>query len=105
MKPPKVTDNPPPVLKEDELARLLATCDKGNDFESRRDAALLQVFIDTGARLAEVVGLTVEDVDLDTALYTSWAKDVGRASYLSGNGRHEPWIGISASGRRTGQLT
>ena len=68
MKPPKVTDNPPAVLREDDLARLVATCDKGNDFEARRDAALLRVFIDTGARLAEVVGLTVDDVDLDTGV-------------------------------------
>ena len=41
MKPPKVTDNPPAVLREDDLARLVATCDKGNDFEARRDAELL----------------------------------------------------------------
>jgi len=68
MKPAKVTDNPPVVLKEDDLARLLATCYKGNDFVGRLDAALLRVFIDTGACLAELVGLTVEDVDLDTGV-------------------------------------
>lgn len=65
MKPPKIVENPPAVLKEDQLARLLATCDRGNDFDSRRDAALLRIFIDTGARLSEVVGLVMDDLDLD----------------------------------------
>ena len=65
------------------MARLVATCDKGNDFEARRDAALLRVFIDTGARLAEVVGLTVEDVDLDTGVIHvlgkgRWPRSPGR---------------------------
>ncbi len=71
MKPPKIPDNPPPVLREDDLKRLLATCERGQDFESRRDAALIRVFIDTGARLSEVANLrwmpeddTKNDVDL-----------------------------------------
>ena len=34
MKPPQITENTPDVLKEDDLARLLATCDRDNDFES-----------------------------------------------------------------------
>ena len=68
MKPPQVTENPPDVLKEAELTRLLATCDKGKDFEERRDAALLRVFIDTGARLSEVTNLSLDDVDLDLGL-------------------------------------
>ena len=68
IKPPQITENMPPVLKVDALVRLLATCDKGNNSEDRRDAALLLVFVDTGARLAEVTGLTLADVDLDQML-------------------------------------
>jgi site-specific recombinase XerD len=68
MKPPQIVDNPPDVLREDQLARLLAMCDRGQDFETRRDAALLRVFIDTGARLSEVVGLTLDDLDLELGL-------------------------------------
>ena len=71
MRPPKVPDEPPHVLSDDELHRLLATCD-GTTFEDRRDAAILRVFIGTGARLAEVTGLRwtpgdpeTQDVDLD----------------------------------------
>lgn len=57
MRPPKIPENPPPLLREEELKRLLATCEHGQDFESRRDAALIRVFIDTGARLSEVANL------------------------------------------------
>ena len=38
------------------------------DFYDRRDSALIRVLIDTGARLAEVAGLRVEDVDLERGL-------------------------------------
>jgi site-specific recombinase XerD len=71
MKPPKVADQPVPVLRDDILRRLLSACE-GKDFESRRDAAILRTFIDTGARLAEVTALrynpahpNANDVDLD----------------------------------------
>ena len=64
MKPPKVPETPPAVLSDDSLRELLKACE-GPSFESRRDAALIRVFIDTGARLAEVAGLRVPDVDLD----------------------------------------
>ncbi len=68
IKPPQIIETSPAVLKEDDLGRLLATCDKGNNFVDRRDAALLRVFIDTGARLAEATGLTIADVDLEQGL-------------------------------------
>jgi site-specific recombinase XerD len=65
MEPPKVPEDPPLVLNEDDLRALLKTCEGKTDFESRRDLALLRVLIDTGMRRAEVRGLTVADVDLD----------------------------------------
>ena len=68
MKPPQITQNPPEVLKKDQLVQLLATCDKGNEFEERRDAALLRSFIDTGARLAEITNLKIDDIDLEAGL-------------------------------------
>ena len=74
MKPPKVVEQPPDVLADDDLRRLLATCDKSKAFVDRRDAAILRIFIDTGARLAEVAALRwapafpdENDVDLDGA--------------------------------------
>lgn len=64
MSPPKVPETPPAVLGDDQLRDLLKACD-GPGFDDRRDAAIVRVFIDTGARLSEVAGLRVEDVDLD----------------------------------------
>lgn len=89
MKPPRIPENPPPLLSEDDLRALLKTC-QGQDLESRRDAALIWVFVDTGARLAEVTGLrwnpeddTKNDVDLER----------GQLRVL-GKGRRERMIGI-----------
>lgn len=75
MKPPRVAEQPPPVLQETELSALLATCEKGNGLEERRDHAILRVFIDTGARRAEIAGLRFDpqddasnDIDLDQGI-------------------------------------
>jgi site-specific recombinase XerC len=60
MRPPKVPEDPPAVLSDTELRGLLRAAEG-----DRRDTALLRVFIDTGARLSEVAGLWLADVDLD----------------------------------------
>jgi site-specific recombinase XerD len=73
MHQPRVPEDPPAVLTLDELRRMLNTC-RGNDFEERRDAAILRVLIDTGVRLAELSGLTVNDVDLGEGLATVTGK-------------------------------
>jgi site-specific recombinase XerC len=44
---------------------LLKACE-GQDFVARRDTAIVRVFIDTGARLAEMAGLKLDDVDPTT---------------------------------------
>lgn len=82
-----------PVLTLDEVRALLATC-TGRDFTARRDAAILYVFLDGGLRLAEVTGLTVNDVHLrDRALTVR-----GKGSNRSGPRiRHAT---LSASGAR-----
>lgn len=75
MKPPRIPETPPDVLREEQLKALLATCEVGNTFEDRRDGALIRVFLDTGARLSEVTNLRLSlgddnanDVDLDQAV-------------------------------------
>jgi integrase len=37
---------------------------KGRDFVSRRDAAIIRLLLDTGARRGEIAGRRVPDVDL-----------------------------------------
>lgn len=64
IRPPKVPEQPVPVLTEDQVRALLATT-RGKGFLEVRDAALLRLLIDTGLRRAELTGLRVEDVDLD----------------------------------------
>ena len=62
MSPPRVPEDPPPVLSENELRRLLKACE-GTSFQDRRDMAIVRLFIDTGARRSEVAGLNVDDID------------------------------------------
>ncbi len=125
MKPPRLPELEVPVLSEEELKRLLATCDRGQDFESRRDAALLRVFIDTGARLGEVTNIRLtpdddetNDVDLEQGVLRVLGK--GRRFRLVPLGNkairtldrylrrraqhpraHEPWLWLGLKGKMT----
>lgn len=94
MKPPRVPENPPAVLREEQLRTLLSICERDTSYEGRRDAALLRVFVDTGARLQEVTNLRLNledshanDVDLDQGVLR-----------VLGKGRRERTVGI---GRKT----
>jgi site-specific recombinase XerD len=68
MKPPRLPEAPPPVLREPELQRLLEVCERDKSPIGRRDEALVRTFLDTGARRGEVLGLTLDDVNLDDGL-------------------------------------
>lgn len=63
VKPPKVPENPPDILRTEEIRALLDTCD-GKMFEDRRDAAIVWLLFDTGIRLSECAGILVDDIDL-----------------------------------------
>lgn len=125
MKPPRIPEDPPDVLREDQLRALLATCDRGQDPESRRDAAIIRVFIDTGARLSELANLrwnpdepTQHDIDLGRGVLRVVGKGrrervlpLGRKSvraldrYLRGRVKHRdadlPWLWLGIKGRLT----
>lgn len=64
MKPPHVPEEPPDVLTDEQLKRILKTCE-GRTFEERRDNAIIRLLIDTGMRRSEIAGLRLEDLDLD----------------------------------------
>jgi site-specific recombinase XerD len=79
VKTPRASEPQTPVLNDQELRRLLRTVE-GADFASRRDAAILLLFLDGGLRLAELAGLRVADVDLaDRLVYVQ-----GKGSQRSG---------------------
>lgn len=86
MKPPRLPEAPPPVLRADELRRLLAVCEADKSFAGRRDEAILRVFMDTGARRGEVLGLTLDDVDLDAGVLRVTGK--GSRTRVVGIGAH-----------------
>lgn len=63
MKTPSVPLNPPAVLAEDDIRRLLTAC-TGTDFIARRDLAIVSLMLDTGLRRGELAGLQVRDLNL-----------------------------------------
>jgi site-specific recombinase XerD len=118
MQKPIVPVVPVPIVSDDDLRRLLKSC-SGSTFENVRDLAILRVMIDTGTRLGEVAGLTVEDVDRSVEEITVVGK--GRRprrlhlgmkalaaldKYMRLRPRHpkasSPWLWLSARGGLTG---
>ena len=74
---PQVPEQPVPVLAEDDLKKLMADC-AGPAFEDRRDQALIRLLVDTGMRRGELLGMRVEDLDLDQ-----------QVAFVLGKGRRE----------------
>ena len=86
MEPPEVPVQPVPVISEDDLKALLATCEGSRNFDDRRDAAIIRILVDTGIRRAELVGLRLEEgVDLAQGTIT-----------VMGKGRRERLLSIGS---------
>ena len=64
MQPPVVPEQPVDVVPTADACDLLKVC-KGTTFVDRRDTAIILLFLDTGMRLSELGGLTVDDLDMD----------------------------------------
>ena len=65
LKPPELKDvRQLRVITDEQWQRLFKAC-AGNDFRSRRDMAILRLFLATPARLSEIGALRVTDLDLD----------------------------------------
>lgn len=75
MKPPHIPEEPPAIITEEQLKKLLKVCE-GKNFEDRRDMAIIRLLVDTGMRRAEIAGLKVDDID--------WERNV---AYVLGKGR------------------
>jgi site-specific recombinase XerD len=117
MSPPAIPEQPVPILTDEELTALL-DASKGTGFDERRDTAMLRTFIDTGARLSEVVDRHVDDLDLDLNVLIVLGKGrrprsvpFGKKTalaldrYLRARARHthadEPWLWLGLKGRLT----
>lgn len=64
MKPPRVPEKLVPVIADDDIRKLFKTV-AGSDFESRRDKAIISLFIDTGLRVSELAAMNVADLNLE----------------------------------------
>jgi site-specific recombinase XerD len=69
MSPPKSEEKITPIPDDALIKQLLGTC-SSKEFIDIRDDAMIRFMLATGSRLAEVAGLSLEDVslDVDTAL-------------------------------------
>lgn len=62
--PPKAGQVKHDIIAGQHLAALIKDAEKGRDYESRRDAALLRLFAATGIRLIEMTRLRLADVSV-----------------------------------------
>ena len=64
LKSPSVDQAPPALLSDAEIMAMLGAC-RGREFADRRDAAIIRVLVDTGARRAELLGMARDGLDLE----------------------------------------
>lgn len=87
LKPPRVAEQPVDTITPEQVRALLSTCD-GRNAEDIRDRAIIFLLFDTGMRRAELLGLTVADVDL-----------AGQVAWVTGKGNRQrgcPFGGVTA---------
>jgi integrase/recombinase XerD len=60
---PKVPQTYPQVLSEEQIKRLIKACNRST-WVGIRNYTMLLTFLDTGIRLSELIGLNLEDVNL-----------------------------------------
>ena len=82
---PRREQRVPAHLSMDEMSRLLEAPDASSPL-GRRDRAILELFYASGLRLAELVGLDIEDVNL-----------AGRIVRVAGKGRKERLVPFNTS--------
>jgi integrase/recombinase XerC len=64
--PPKTSARLPVFVEEERLSKLFEMTAASDDFEELRDRLILEFFYGTGMRLAELLSVKVEDLDLST---------------------------------------
>ena len=92
MKPPKIPENLPPLRSEEELRRLVRACE-GTGFVDRRDMALVRLFLDCGARRAEIADLKVQDIEFEQNVALVVGKGARPRACPFGKKLPKPWTG------------
>lgn len=115
LRPPKPSEKPVPVMNDEQLAALVAAC-SGKEFADRRDEAMVRLFVDTGMRVAEMCGISLDDLDMradqvtvrgkgDRVRILPFGAKTGTAleRYLRVRARHKlvrlPWLWLGGRGR------
>ena len=117
MRPPHIPEEPPAILRADQLAALSKAV-SGTDYEARRDRAILSLLLDTGMRRAELAGIRLEDLNMDSEdvlvmgkgrrprscpFEAETARDLSR--YLKARAKRSdassPWLWLGKKGRLT----
>jgi integrase len=70
---PRIDSAPVEVVPLSDIRMVLHACD-GKGFEERRDTALIRLLLDTGARVGELVAMTVDSWDRRTDVVTLTGK-------------------------------
>ena len=114
---PQVPEQPPPVLRHEEIKALLDAC-AGSSFAERRDSAIARLLLETGMRLGELAELKVGDIDWDYEVVVVTGKgrreraapfnkrtSLALDRYLRMRERHPaaalPWLWLGDKGRLT----
>ncbi len=117
---PHVPRKVKPALMGDQLAALLKACE-GNDFEARRDAAIVRLLIDTGCRVGGLASMLAADLSLprrtakivlkggDELILPFGAKTAGALDrYVRARARHpqarSEWLWLGVKGHDTARL-
>jgi len=99
LEPPLVPRGLPKALSERQVAELLAAVD-GDDPPTRRDRALLELLYGTGARVSEVVGMSLSDLDLADSTVRLFGKGSKERVVPLGRYAHDALVRwLAASGR------
>ncbi len=68
LRSPRIQRKIPDYLEEEEVEKLLNHVPQDENFLVKRDKAILELLYATGMRIAEIVGLNLNDVDLGEAV-------------------------------------
>ena len=86
---PRRESHQPRVLSEPEYKRLLRAC-----AHETRDAAIIELLLQTGIRLSELANLTVDDIELPSRI-TQDPTNVGTLRIRNGKGRKDRTIALN----------